>query len=74
MEQILSYRLELKNFCGFQKRYPVTASPSIFFDCDNHKGIRLITLLRVGLSHLLEHKFNHDCSLRFLLFTKHFRV
>ena len=32
----------------------------IFFDCHNPKGIKLITRLRLGLSHLRENKFNHS--------------
>ena len=31
-----------------------------FFNCYNHKGIRLMTRLHPGLSHLREHKFNHN--------------
>ena len=34
--------------------------PRGFFNCYNHKGIRLMTRLRLGLSHLREHKFNHN--------------
>ena len=30
------------------------------FNCYNHGGIRLMTPLRLGLSHLREHKFNHN--------------
>ena len=35
-----------------------------FFNCLNPKGIKLITKLRVGFSHLRDHKFKHsfhDC-------------
>ena len=38
----------------------VRPSPSNLFDCNNYKGIRLITQLRVGMSHLREHKFKHN--------------
>ena len=31
-----------------------------FFNCYNHKGIRLMTRLRLRLSDLHEHKFNHN--------------
>ena len=31
-----------------------------FFNCYSHKEIRLTTWLRLGLSHLCEHKFNHN--------------
>ena len=34
--------------------------PDSFFDCHNPKGIKLITRLRLGLSHLREHKFKHS--------------
>ena len=35
-------------------------SPRNVFNYDNYKGIRLITRLRVGMSHLNEHKFKHN--------------
>ena len=35
-------------------------SPNSFFDCHNPKAIKLITRLRLGLSHLREHKFKHS--------------
>ena len=38
----------------------IRASPSNVFNCNNHKGIKLITRLRVGMSHLREHKFKHN--------------
>ena len=34
--------------------------PSPAFNCDDHKGIRLIIRLHTGLSHLCEHKFKHN--------------
>ena len=34
--------------------------PNSFFDCHNPKGIKLITRLRLGLTHLREHKFKHS--------------
>ena len=34
--------------------------PRSFFNCYNHKGIRLMAQLRLGLSRLREHKFNHN--------------
>ena len=36
----------------------IRSSP--FFDCHNSKGIKLITRLGLGLSHLREHKFKHS--------------
>ena len=38
----------------------IRSSPSNVFNCNSHKGIRLITRLRVGMSHLCEHKFKHN--------------
>ena len=32
----------------------------VFFNCRNPKGIKFITRLRLGLSHLREHKFKHS--------------
>ena len=47
MEQARSYR-------------KFRATPRSFFNCYNNKGIKLMTRLRLGLSHLREHKFNHN--------------
>ena len=38
----------------------IQPSPNSFCDCHNPKGIKLITILRLGLSHLREHKFKHS--------------
>ena len=38
----------------------IRPSPSIVFNCNNYKGIKLITRLLVGMSHLREHKFKHN--------------
>ena len=35
-------------------------TPTSFFNCYNHKGIRLMTRLCLGLSRLREHRFNHS--------------
>ena len=35
-------------------------SPNSFFDCHNPKGIKRITRLRLGLSHLREHRLRHS--------------
>ena len=37
----------------------VRPSPNKVYNCHNPKGIRYITRLRLGLSHLREHKFKH---------------
>ena len=34
--------------------------PSNVFNYNNYKGIRLMTLLRIGMSHLREHKFKYN--------------
>ena len=52
-------------------------SPSNFFNCNNYKGIRLITRLRLGMSHLREHKFKHnfqDCFKSNLQFWFRYRI
>ena len=38
----------------------IRPSPSNAFNCNNYKGIRRITRLRLGMSHLREHKFKHN--------------
>ena len=38
----------------------IRPSPNSIFDICNPKGIKLITRLRLGLSHLREHKFKHS--------------
>ena len=35
-------------------------SPNSVYNCHNPKGLKLITRLRLGLSHLREHKFKHN--------------
>ena len=37
----------------------IRPSPNKIFQCLNPKGIKLVTRLRFGLSHLQEHKFKH---------------
>ena len=37
----------------------IRPSPNSFFDCHKRKGIKLITSLRLGVSHLREHKLKH---------------
>ena len=37
----------------------IRPSPNSFFDIHNPKGIKLVTRLRLGLSHLREYKFKH---------------
>ena len=51
-----------KGFGDFKNSFlkVIRPSPSNVFNCDNDKGIRLTTWLRVGMSHLREHKFKHN--------------
>ena len=55
-----------KTFVDFKNSIPkfIRASPSNVFNCNNHKGIKLITQQRIGMSHLRQHKFKpnfQDC-------------
>ena len=38
----------------------IKPTPRQFFNCYNHKGIRLMSRLRLGLIHPRKHKFNHN--------------
>ena len=38
----------------------IRPSQNSFFDCQNPKGIKLTTRLRLGLRYLREHKFKHS--------------
>ena len=51
-----------KTFSAFKKTILKFLRPSSnsIFNCDNPKGIKLITRLRLGLSHLCEHKFRDN--------------
>ena len=51
-----------KRFGDFKDRIlkHIRPCPSSVFNCDNCKGIALITRLRVGLSHLCQHKFKYS--------------
>ena len=44
-----------KNLLNF-----VRSSPNSVFNCHNCKGIKYLTRLHLGLSHLREHKFKHS--------------
>ena len=46
-------------FQSLRKKYLQT-SPNSFFHIHSPEGIKLITRLRLGLSHLREHKFKHS--------------
>ena len=55
-----------KSISVFKERILNFIRPSpiffLFFDCHNPKRIKLITRLRLGLSHLRERKFKHSFS------------
>ena len=38
----------------------IRPSPNSVFECHNPQGIKFLTRLRLGLSHLREHKFKHS--------------
>ena len=38
----------------------IRPSPNSAYNCHNPKGLKFITRLRLGLSHLREHKFKHS--------------
>ena len=38
----------------------IRPSPNDIFNCHNPKGVKLLTRLRLGLSHLRDHKFKHS--------------
>ena len=38
----------------------IRPSPNSIFNCHNPKGVKLLTRLRLGFSHLLDHKFKHS--------------
>ena len=38
----------------------IRPSPNSVFECHNPKGVKFLTRLRLGLSHLREHKFKHS--------------
>ena len=38
----------------------IRPSANRFFTCHNHKGIKFITRLRLGINHSHEHKFKHS--------------
>ena len=46
------------NFCS--KSFVIPPKQNSVYNCHNPKGIRLITRLRLGLSHRREHKLKHS--------------
>ena len=57
-------RVFVENLLIFKKRLLKFIPPSgnSVFRCHKPKGIKLLTRLRFGLSHLREHKFKHFFS------------
>ena len=51
-----------ENIETFKKRILSFTRPSLnsTFNCHNPKGIKILSRLRLGLSHLREHKFKHS--------------
>ena len=50
-----SFSVFKKNILKF-----IRPSPNSIFNCHNPKGVKLLTRLRLGLSHLRHHKFKHS--------------
>ena len=46
----------------FQEKYFIRLRPNKVFNIYNPYGLKLLTRLRLGLSHLRGHKFNHNFS------------
>ena len=52
MELVSAFKTQILKF--------IRTSPNSTFNVHNHHGVKLLTRLRVGLSHLREHKFRHN--------------
>ena len=50
-----SFSIFKKNILKF-----IRTSPSSIFNCHNPKGVKLLTRLKLGLSHFRDHKFKHS--------------
>ena len=53
---------KVKSFTDFKKNILVFIRPKAHsvFNCNSSKGLKSVTRLRLGLSHLREHKFKHS--------------
>ena len=40
----------------------IIIAPNSVFDCENHRGVKLITRMCVGLSHFRKQKFKHSIN------------
>ena len=61
MEQIWPKYSWFRKFEHFQEK-PIKVYTSFWkcdFNCQNPRGVKLLTRLRLGLSHLCKHKFKH---------------
>ena len=52
--------IEIRMFLHIELLEFIRTSSNSVFNCHNSKGIKLITRLRLGLSHLREHKLRHN--------------
>ena len=59
MEQAGPKYTQLRKFEYLQEKVFEKRSGNSVFRCHNLKGIKLLSRLRLGLSHLREHKFKH---------------
>ena len=61
MEQIRFYRnSETRNIFKLKILKFIRTIANSIFDCHNPIGVTLLTILRLGLSHLCEHKSKHN--------------
>ena len=54
----ITHNLSFQSFRKFLIK-SIRPVPNLLFDADDPHGVKLLTRLRVGLSHLKEHKFRH---------------
>ena len=59
MEQIGEEYKTIFNSADFQK-FPIKDWADLYLSIHSPNGLKLLTRLRFGLSHLNEHKFNHN--------------
>ena len=58
----LDWEIKTESITTFKKRILsfIRSSANSTFNCHNPRGIKLLSRLRLGLSHLREHKFKHS--------------
>ena len=59
MEQFRQIYSKFKKFEYFQEIYPEIYKTNSTYNCFNNNGIKHLTRLHLGLSHLRDHKFKH---------------